>query len=172
MQLRLCHLDLDGVSGTTFAQTLNSFGQLEELDLFSFGLLANTETEFELNLPMLNSIHLERVHVIQTLTLDAPRLQKVKLEDSSPLSLVIVHGESVERLLTDRLKRTAVKNLKNLKYLHIGYSDIDSTLLSDLQQLKAIHLDDEDGVYELFEQKQRYDRTDLLLLWPSSGWSR
>ena len=48
-----------------FVQTLNSFGQLEELAFFGFvGSLAYSETELELNLPMLNNIHLENFNEI------------------------------------------------------------------------------------------------------------
>ncbi|KAI3477203.1 hypothetical protein L1887_61126 [Cichorium endivia] len=78
--------------------------------------------------------------------------------------LNLVHGESVEKLVTDRLEEIEVKNLKNLKLLYCGkYTKIDSTLLSDLKQLKEIHLADERAVSQLFEQKQRYDRTDLKI---------
>ena len=170
-QLRLCDLDLKKVNATAFFQILNSFGQLEELGLFGFyDLLVSSDprTEFELNLLMLNSLQLEKVQGIKTLTLDAPRLQKVKVSRCPFLRLVIVHGESVERLLTDQFVYTAVKNLKSLQYLYIGSSGrpssaIDSTLLSGLDQLKEIHLNDPRSVEMLFEQKQRNGRTDLKI---------
>ena len=147
---------------TEFAQALISFGQLEELDLFSFdGWL--DPVEFELNLPILKSIHFEYLRVIKTLNLDAPRLQKIKLVDCPHLSLVFVHGESVERLLTHWLGYTAVKNLMNLKYLYTGYSAIDSTLLSGLKYLKVFHLNYEFSVLNLFEQKRRYGLADLKI---------
>ena len=165
--LRLCELDLGEVNCTAFslAQALNSFDQLEDLGLFYFNMRSaspDQAMEIELNLPMLTSIQLESAHGIKKLALDAPRLQQVRLYHCSGLSLVIVHGESVERLLTEELSWTAVKNLKNLKYLTTGPYQIDLTLLSSLVQLKEIHLNClSEDVKTLFEQKQRYDRADL-----------
>ena len=77
--------------------------------------------------------------------------------DCSNLKLSLVHGESVERFVTDRLDEyTPTKNLKNLQYLYVGpQSEIDSTLLFDLQQLKEIHLVASDGVSKLFAQKKQ-----------------
>ena len=41
--------------------------------------------------------------------------------DCSNLKLSLVHGESVERFVTDRLDEyTPTKNLKNLQYLYVG----------------------------------------------------
>ena len=55
--LRLCHLHLKQSE-----RSLNSFGQLEKLDIIRFGdRFAEPGTEFELNLPMLTSLQLEEV---------------------------------------------------------------------------------------------------------------
>ena len=166
-RLRLCGIPLNEENATTFVRTLNSFGQLEELDLFSCSTLPESSsdpvTEFELKLPMLASIHFENVGGIKTLTLDAPKLQKARFVGCNDLLLVIVHRESVERLLTDNSKCTAVNQLKNLLYLYIKCPAVDSTLLAGLDQLKEIHLYHSDNVSVLFEQKRRYGRTNLKI---------
>ena len=57
-----------------------------------------------------------------------------------------------------------VKKLKNLKQFYFaGYLAIDSTLLSDLEQLKEIHLDDPNPVSNLFDQKRRFGPADLKI---------
>ena len=114
---------------------------------------------------MLNSLQLEEVFVIKTLTLDAPSLQKVQLADCSTLSLVIVYGETVERVDKD-FKYTEVKNLMNLKYLYtarVSINLIDSTFLYGLQQLKEIHLYFAYDASRLFEQKRRNGHTNLKI---------
>ena len=54
-----------------FVQTLNSFGQLEELDIIRFDLhpSLSLKIDFELNLPMLISLRLEDLYEIGNLTL-------------------------------------------------------------------------------------------------------
>lgn len=82
----------------------------------------------------------------------------------STLRLNIVHSESLERLLVDSLKRTGVKNLKSLQYLYyISASLVDSELLSDLGQLKEIHVHFSEDVPKLFKQKRRFGRGDLKI---------
>ena len=164
--LRLCHLNLSEADLAVFTRTLNSFSQVEELDMIEAYL--NQQGMFKLNLylnlPMLTSLQLENIHGIEKLTLEAPTLRQVKLSSCSELRLEIVYGESVERLLVDWLQYTDVKKLKNLQYLSVNYLlEIDSTLLSRLQQLKEFHLLSNRRVSELFEQKQRYNRTDLKI---------
>ena len=164
-RLRFYDLGLEELNAVAFASTLNSFGQLEELGLFEiYGNGFDQIIELELNLPMLTSLQLERVLEIEELTLNAPRLQMVRVERCSNLSLVIVHGESVECLLTDWFGYTEVKKLKNLQQIHSGTrSAISSTLLYDLDQLKEFHTMERDQVADLFEQKQRYGRMDLKI---------
>ena len=63
-----------------------------------------------------------------------------------------------------------VKNLKNLKYLNKCYildirKEIDPTFLSNLEQLKEIHLYERRSVPQLFEQKRRDGRTDLKIFY-------
>ena len=162
--LRFCQLNLSEGDQTAFARILNSFGKLEELDIIWSEL--NRQDVFNLNLPMLTSLQLEVVQGIEKLTLEAPRLRDVKLLDCSVLSLEIVHGESVEWLLVDRLEYIEVKKLKNLKVLYIRdnpIESIDSTFLSSLRQLKEIHTNDRVDVSELFEQKQQLGRVDLKI---------
>ena len=170
--LRLCDRNVRVEHATAFAQAISSLGLLEELDIIRLNFLVgpNPGMQLELNLPMLCSLRMENVQGIEKLVLDSPRLQKVKLlySDDSSLRLHFVHGESVQRLAT-RLESVVVKQLKNLKYLFINESPfIDATLLSDLEQLKEIHLVDSDSVRCLFEQKQRYNRTDLKIFF--FGW--
>ena len=164
-RLRLYELDLNDLNANAFHSTLNSFSQLEELSLFS---IDGQVIIFELNLPMLTSLHLEGVFGIEVVDVDAPRLNKIKVvQCGAYLDLVIVHGESVECLVADLLKCTEVKNLKNLRRIYTeDLTAIDPTFLSDLGQLKEIHIMKRDEVSNLFEQKQRYGLTDLkIYLW-------
>ena len=167
-RLRLCDLDLSKRNETALARTLNSFGQLEELDVVR--TQCGLQRQFKLNLPMLTSIRLEEIKLDRKLTLEAPRLRDVKLLVCSHLRLEIVHGESVEWLLCDRWGYTEVKKLKNLRYMYFDYlprddsiDGIDSTFLSSLEKLKEIHTNEPDDVSELFEQKQRSGRVDLKI---------
>ena len=55
-------------------------------------------------------------------------------------------------------------NLKNLQFLYVGdLSDIDPTLLSNLQQLKEVHINRRSDLVWLFEEKQRLGRADLKI---------
>lgn len=173
--LRLLELNLEHIDGTTLALTINSFSQLEELDIIRLNQLegldiddykcySNPEIEFELNLPMLTSLQMESVYGIEKLTLDAPKLRKIKLAWCSNLVLVVVHGESVEMLLIKEGRYIAVKSLKKLKILHIGRdSGIYPTDLSVLDQLKEVHLTNSEHITGFFKCKQRYGRVDLKI---------
>ena len=161
-RLRLCDLDLCG-NETAFTLILNSFGQLEQLDIIRAKF--DQQDEFNLNLPMLISLHLEDVERIKNLILEAPRLRDVKIQSCISCARVeVVHGESVERLLVDWLASIEVKKLKNLQYLYVDYHEgIDSMFLSSLQQLKEFHTNQPRDVSKLFEQKQRSGRADLKI---------
>ena len=166
--LRLCHLSLKEENRTAFAEILQSFGQLEELDVIDSGFSGSLASkELELSLPMLKSIRIVRFYGVHRLTLNAPRLQIVRMDDFQK-QLEFVHVESVERAIIDRFGQIPVKQLKNLKQLYVRsscYSIIDPTLLSGLEQLREIHLNYNynyyDDVLTIFEQKRRYGRTDL-----------
>ena len=123
--LRLCKLEPDR---KTFAQILNTFDRLEELDLFHLELLpdSNFGVDLELNLPMLKSFQFEDVYLINHLTLNAPRLQKIKILDLST-EFSLVHGESVKELITFGLNNVDVEKLRNLKYLYCFNTPCDST---------------------------------------------
>ena len=165
--LRLYDLGLDKESLATFVPTIESFTQLEELDLimlhsrFSYP----KKMEVELKLSMLHRLHLDNVTIIDKLTLRAPKLKRIKLSSCCDLRVDFVHGESVERLLIDRLSYTEVKRLKNLQYFHLHYcSETDLTFLSGLKQLKEFHLNIKENrqvILDLFEQKQRYGLAQL-----------
>ena len=168
--LRLCAVSLNATKymPAFSVQALNSLSGLEELEIINLDLhpASNPEINVELNLPMLQGILLKGVQV-EKLTLDTPRLRNVKLVDS-PITLDLVHPESVQRLISDQLEKfTPMKSLKNLLYLNIGGSyKIEPTFLSNLKQLRELHLNNVDyhkQVSQLFEQKQRYGRTDLKI---------
>ena len=166
--LRFCDLNLlshQYRSQHDFNCTLNSFNQLEKLDIIRVDF--NWQ---EFNLPMLTSLQLKEVNAIRGLILIAPKLRDVKILDCSHLGLKIVHKESVERLLVNYRKNTKVnklKKLKNLQYLYVNSLPwVDPTFVSNLQQLKEIHMNYFEDVFqlsELFEQKQRYNRADLKI---------
>ena len=167
-RLRLCDLRLNKKDRAVFVCFLNSFSQLVELSIIRFDLLlGGFKLKIEVNLPMLYSIHLEEVKKMKKLTLSAPRLKRVRIWNSYELKVKIVNGESVERFLAGHLDYIGLKNLKNLsnlRYLYtIEYPQIDSTLLSSLVQLKEVHLQNKTNVSDLFEQKQRYGRTELKI---------
>ena len=172
--LRLYGLALENKNRTKFAEILQSFGQLEELDLVEFEFCnfrytKNTKSmDLALSLLMLRSIHLEDLTGIARLTLDAPRLQKVRIGKCIHLYLDLVHVESVERMAINRLDRIHVKTLKNLKQLYLRYdrfdtSPIDPTLLSGVEQLNEVHLNERGDAIEMLEQKRLYDRGDLKI---------
>ena len=158
-RLRLCDLRLNKEDSTSFAGILNSFGQLNQLDIILVGL--HDQKVFNLNLPMLTSIRLENVGGINKVTLQAPRLLEVKIMDS-PLRMEIVNGEKVKRLSVGRLENIEMENLKELEVLYVDRLPvIDSTLLLSLQQLKEFHTQCNSIAVELFQQKKRYNLTKL-----------
>ena len=159
--LRLCDIDLSERDRAAFARILNSFGQLEQLDI----IRAKLDQQEVFNLPMLTSLQFEEVKGILNLTVEAPRLREVKMRSCySRLRVEIIHRKSVERLLVGCLGYIEVKNLKNLQYLYVyGYPSADSTFLSSLPQLKEIHLHNHRTVSELFLQMQQSGRTDLKI---------
>ena len=165
--LRLRCFDPKKEKETIFDQALNAFDQLEELHLICLNYPYNPLREFELNLPMLQSFELENVQGIVKLTLDAPKLQRIKcLNCSWYLRPTFVHPESVEKLLLDRLEMIEVNKLKNLKYLYsTGYTTNQRhpLMLSNLKHLKEAHLSDSSVTRTLFNQKKQYDRTDLKI---------
>ena len=178
--LRLCDLRL--MAKSTALTQLNLFGQLEELAIIRLNDWqhgSGLKIQLKLHLPLLASIHLEEVDGIEQLTLDAPRLQKLKLKEAR-LRVELVHGESVKRLITDCFEQIAVKHLKNLEFLScknlplsglrlfdgLYCSMFDPTFLSSLQQLKEVHVADCREADTLWEQKQRYGRVGLkIYLW-------
>ena len=165
-RLRLYAPDLRAESLTAFNDVLNSFSQLEELDLIGKWnpTWDSKPRELALNLPMLKSVRFERVKRIEKLTLNAPMLKKVKLNRSS-FFLDLVHGESVECLHIEMcFKYVKVKSLKNLKIIYVGAeSEINFHFLSALEQLKEIHLLIDNDIPELFELKRQNRRADLKI---------
>ena len=164
--LRLYDPDPHAGSRTAFTRTLNSLGQLEELDLVGkyCWKIEEKQRQLKLNLPTLKSVLFERVHGIKKLTLDAPILKKVKINRSS-LFLDLVHGESVEWLFIDLMDLVNVESLKNLKAIYAGWrGEIDLLMLFGLKHLKAIYMVDIDTRgHCLFKLKQRHGRADLQI---------
>ena len=185
--LRICDLRLNQEHQPAFASALQSFSRLEKLDLIRLYYPpsetelpyppaemeldhspVHPEIELELNLPVLLSIQIDEIQGnLHRLTLDAPSLREIKFVRSSYSSyyrsLNIVHGQSVERLIIDHLECTEAKNLKNLQFLYISYSEIDLDLLNALERLKEIHLNHPDLLVDVFRQKQTYGRSELKI---------
>ena len=160
--LRLCELYLNFGKMTALDQALCSFKQLQELDIIDCGYL--NDLQLELQLPTIHVLRLEYLNGVRKLALYAPKLRRMTvLNCPSSLRLDVVHGESVEWLVTDQFEPTTMKKLKNLQYLYLAgyvdyrqYSGIDSIrFLISFEQLKEVHLSDCDGVREFFERKKR-----------------
>ena len=162
--LRLYDPDFHAGSRTAFTDALNSFSQLEELDIIGKWIRKKSDKkrrQLELNLPMLKSIQFKRICGIEKLTLNAPKLKRVKL-NRSRLFLDLVHGESVESLLVQGSCGVKVESLKNLKHLYLGSEfETNFALLFCLEKLREIHLTGNNYVHELFGLKRRYGRVDL-----------
>lgn len=158
------------VNGAAFFQMLNSFSQLEELDLIDIRGFSSLAIDLKLNLPMLTSIQLDSVGATEyfgKLIMDAPRLRKVEIFRCHYLSMTFVHNESIERLYLSSFRSITMKHLKSLKNLQYLYnvcaSTPDPTLLSSLNKLKELHLMDPQHVEEFLEQKQRYGLEELKI---------
>ena len=174
-RLRFCDLDLDKLDAVAFNECLGSFSQLEELDIIRFKVATRYNGQplpfrphWKLSLPMLRRIHLKDFCAIYSVTLNAPRLQKVRIDGRFPHFLKLVHVDSVERVIIYEVSQIAVAHLKNLKQLTINvdpllFSHIDSTLLSGLEQLREIYLNGGRFLSSLFDQKQRYGHTELKI---------
>ena len=166
--LRLSYLLLDERNRTAFARILNLFGRLEKLEIRSWFLETEAESDqipsLDLNLPMLESIHLEKVYAIKKLTLDAPRLAKIKILDCDSMRLDLIHAESVETLALDT-KYLEVAKLTNLKYFFVDPEcALRSIMLLVLTKLKEIHLLDFKRVRKALKMKQLF-RADLKIFY-------
>ena len=164
-RFRLCSFRLNPESATAFAPVLNSFALLEELDVVRADFQAYDNVNLLLNLPMLHSVQLREISAISRITLDAPRLVNVMVSNYNQptLRLDIVHGRSVEKLVIDRDSPNPLQ-FTQLKYLYSRYRlEIDSTFLLALERLEEIHLSCRENVLELFNQKQRYRRSQLKI---------
>ena len=79
--LRLCDVILKRKQRTAFAEILQSFGRLEQLEMIFSGFSGHygSSKEFKLRLPMLRTVQLKDLRGIGRLTLDAPRLQNFEI---------------------------------------------------------------------------------------------
>ena len=98
------------------------------------------------------AIHLQKLDSINSLTLNAPRLQKVKIVNCS-LQLDFVHPESVESIAIDQTVFFKVENLKNLKYLYCKSSSRINSKLTSLKNLKEVHLNSAANVSRLLQRR-------------------
>ena len=164
--LRLCDLHLDvKVRAFALADALNSFVQLEKLDLIQ---ISNLGSRFNrLNLPNLRSIHLESLQWIESLTLDTPRLNRIHAWDLQNARLELLHVESVQGAVLDTCALLDVERLKNLQTLfcQVIYLFGDSFLVS-LPKLKEVHFNGHLTALEmLHDQKRRHNRADLKIFY-------
>ena len=148
-------------SCSTFFQRLDSFDQLEELDLIQF-YGPSPAVDSQLSLPKLKYFRADLLRGIGKLILDAPRLQNIYLCNCEELNLEMVRTESVEGIFTACFKWLDVEKFEKLKYLRCpGF--ISDTLLINLKQLKEIHLSCEESSRKVLAQKQRHRRSDLKI---------
>lgn len=163
-RLHLCVLNAYGKE-TAFAQFLNSFDQLEELNIIRFANI------LELNLPMLQSIQLGEKAAIGKLTLDTPRLKKVHLLRYFNLNLV---HESVEMLYINMLEDITelrsgeplelAKRLGKLKYCYVKSSLFSNYhFLFRLKQLQEVHVYQRICAHALITGKRQYGRDHLMI---------
>ena len=141
--LRFCDLTLNEVDHMSFASSLNSFGKLQELYIIHLHLNSESiqEIVFDLNLPMLQIIHLEKIAGVARFCLDAAKLRKISVFNSFFLRMDFAHSGSVETLVTNCLKSGGVERFKNIKYLYCqDPTVIDSALLYQLRHLNELHL--------------------------------
>ena len=103
---------------------------------------------------------MEDLFGIKQLALDTPKLANAEFLNCNQLNVDLVHPESIERLVAYSLEMIT-KKLKNLKRFYSFR--IDPTFLSDLEQLKEIHLYDSSDILNLFERKRRLGRVDLKI---------
>lgn len=165
--LRLCCFQLDDENRKTLPETLKRFDQLEELTLFSFTYSGEPrhKPSLTLDLPTIKRVHFKYLLGIKELTLNAPKLKRIKIKEHFWFRLHLVHAESVEHLTTNYLENVEVQQLKNLRYLFISrqLEEGSRSLLAALKQLKEIHLNDREIVPDLFEQKRLQKRADLKI---------
>lgn len=149
---------------SSFFQAINTFGELEELDLryVAFDPLA----EFQLNLPCLKSFQAKELTGLDQLTFDAPKLQRIHMGKFplifDGLKLKIVHVEPVEHVVIYDTHMLDLTNLSNLKYLYCVNLRIEAGFLEKLGQLKELNFH-RYGSPEIFDQKQAYGREDLKI---------
>ena len=172
--LRLHKVDLYKVAIPMLARILNLFGTLEQLHISrvefwteDFEQNSEPNVDFELNLPMLNSIEMNEVQGMKKTILKAPKLKKVNLVDCLDMRLEFVHAESVEQLAISGCEQIEMKQFKSLKSLYIKYCEcLDSKLLSSLERLKEIHLAYDRDILKIETQMRQYGRLDLkIFLW-------
>ena len=139
---------------------LQSFSQLQELEIIRSDLPGPYSSYKRLKLSMLRRIHIDCSTQIGWLTLETPRLQELRIDYNCRIKLV--HGASVERVTMYELDQKMVKHLKNLKQLYFeSCHQIDPKLLSGLEKLRKVHTNSLDNAIEIFEQKRRYGRAGL-----------
>ena len=180
-KLRFCELQLPKSSLDVFVSTLQSFHKLEHLSFIRTYLGcelikvqstgdqflnppndSDPRRSFNLNFPMLESLHFEEFFGLRDLTLDAPRLRSLTfISCDHNLKVELVHADSVEWLDT-RFHHVILMKLKNLKYFFDrSYAPASKKLLHSQSQLKEFHLIKCNALWELFELSEQYGLVDL-----------
>lgn len=141
---------------SAFVLVLNSFEQLQSLVLVR---IESLDYQIQLTMPYLRTVHIEELSGLKNLTLDAPRLRKVKIWfNSFVFYLNVVHPGSVESIELDFYNRCLDRGgFRNLRLLYCEcLTEINENFLLGLDRLQAIHLSgDYDSLRSLHSQKER-----------------
>lgn len=134
-----------------------------------FVRVPNLQGSFRLALPKLTRIRFQKSHNDGVITLDAPRLCEIEISDCYT-RLDILRAESVEAvsILDNRSldlgSPEKLADFKSLKSLYCAnFYQLSDSLLSYLNQLKEIHLNDRDAFERFHDQKRRYGRAELKI---------
>lgn len=160
--LRIFALSAEHAS-PNFIEKLESLERLENLDIIAVRCLCG---DLRLALPSLQSIHLEELPGRATLTLYAPKLSKIKVWHAD-FKLIVIHPESVEKVVTKNDQILDVTRFKNLKTFYCErLLGIDAAFLSKLQRLNEIHfVGPQATLRALHDQKQRFNRANLKIFY-------
>lgn len=162
---RLCDVNVNTSNrekSSALARILQSFGQLEELDLIR--VIFPPSPNEKLNLPSLRRIRLEDS---DSLDLKAPRLAEIDVLNNIRPRLTIRYCLSVQRLLTRSDDWLNVQQLSNLQVLVCGrLRNAGDKFLDRLKQLKELHLNGpREVLVKLHEQRRRLRRNSLQIFY-------
>ena len=157
---------------------LGQLDQLKQLEHLEFGgQHFNIEGKHRLRLPNLKCFKTKRIHYFSTkdpneptvLSIDAPKLQKLRLDCSSTVRhLKFVHPSSVQCLESSFFADEFV-SFTNLKFLFFSLDEcqldkiIKRNFLKKLPSLQKVYTGSEHIFEQLNRQKNKLQRTDLRL---------